>query len=232
MVCSVQLLVRKHLLTIMAKTLICLEGLIGAGKSRLMDELRASQTEWHFLPEPIEKWCNWQGRNYLEEFYADMPNFAATFQHMVMDTFMEQAELFRGMPAGSIVVWERSPYAAVNIFSRLCMEVGYLNQQQYDGLQTDLQVRFGDLFKPAPADCTVKWIYVRCSPATAMERAIARGRKEERERLTTGYMKKLFDIHEELFGGVSSTKCMVVNTDGLDRDLFGPVCSHISTWAV
>ncbi len=50
------------------KLKISIEGIIGCGKSRLMDYL-AKEKDVQLIQEPVEEWKNWHGKNILKEFY-------------------------------------------------------------------------------------------------------------------------------------------------------------------
>ena len=72
--------------------LICMEGIIGAGKSTILEKLKQgfqNNKNIHFLPEPIESWQKLKlthtanadkSCNLLEQFYQDPQKWGFKFE--------------------------------------------------------------------------------------------------------------------------------------------------------
>ena len=66
-------------------TVVCLEGIIGAGKSTVMPALasylQSTGLQTICVPEPVDRW-----RDMLQLFYSDPQRYGAVFQTYVVTT--------------------------------------------------------------------------------------------------------------------------------------------------
>jgi len=66
---------------------ICIEGAIGAGKTSLINTLKARNPDkYAYYPEPIEQWERPGGP--LENFYADPERYVLDFSNVVRLNFI------------------------------------------------------------------------------------------------------------------------------------------------
>jgi deoxyadenosine/deoxycytidine kinase len=136
--------------------LISIEGNIGAGKSSLLEELRARG--YRTYPEPVDEWQEW-----LQRFYENKNRWAFSFQMMVLASFFQQ-----GYAVGSFV--ERSCISCRQVFGQLLYNQGHLSTKEWD-----LFKRLCDLVTWQPNLV----IYVHTPAGACLERIKERGRVGE-----------------------------------------------------
>ena len=99
----------------MSKRIINIEGLIGAGKSTLIEELRLQSTTGNlglkigFIPEPLDIWSEYtndQGQNILQLLYQDSKANSLRFQLVILKSLVDQ---FKQLDKScDVVIVERS----------------------------------------------------------------------------------------------------------------------------
>ena len=186
------------------------EGIIGAGKSTLIDTLRGAG--YVVASEPVNQWVV-GSINLLERFYTNPERYAYLFQIHVLETLVQQTRKVQP-PPGFHSFQERS-LASNALFAKLQHEIGYLDdvehaayQQRYEAAvaQPDMRVR-GRIFLNMDVD-------------TAMERVRIRNRAGER--VTASYQKKLFDAHEDWKRRERSIGRPILEIDASQVDVRGP----------
>jgi deoxyadenosine/deoxycytidine kinase len=90
------------------KLKISIEGIIGCGKSRLMDYL-AKVKDVQLIQEPVEEWKNWHGKNILKEFYNKPKEYCFLFQNTALQS-ATRAVLEK--TNATVKITERSPHSA------------------------------------------------------------------------------------------------------------------------
>lgn len=175
---------------------IQVEGIIGAGKTRLLNIIENSSelNEVEIFLEPIEKWTNLNQRNLLQEFYANPSSAAAlTLQTYVYNTIFEN---HLKKSSKKIKVMERSVFSAM-IFTQLQTESGNISKVDYDVLNHHHKLvvnNFGAFVKP---DLIV---YLDVDVPQCMKNISARSRTEE-EGIPIDYMMKLDALHRKWIEG-------------------------------
>lgn len=168
-----------------SKKLICIEGLIGAGKStltRALSELIGARAMY----EPVEE------NPYLEKFYADPRRYALEMQFWLMSKrFSMHEEAIRHIwQTGQTVIMDRSIYgdwifAKRNFLDGNIDSIGYANYCSHRSVM--------DRYLLAPH--SVVWLSV--NPKTCLNRISIRGRNCERT-ISVDYLEGLHELHSEL----------------------------------
>jgi deoxycitidine kinase/deoxyguanosine kinase len=174
--------------------LVCIEGIIGAGKTTACSELEKiiekspelRNKKIVILKEPVEQW---RQLGLLDHFYTDTKRWALTFQLTALVT--KCIELLK-LKNDTIYVIERSPYVDMLCFAKLCQNLGYINDMEmniyklyYDYFINELESR-----------CTIRFIYIRTSVDTCINRISQRNRMEEKN-IQREYLESLEKLHDE-----------------------------------
>ncbi len=168
-----------------------IEGGVGAGKTALMKTIECQDLdEVELIPEPIEKWMNYQGENLLEKFYKEPRKYAAVFQTYVAQTLVERQLRMEGKP---IVIMERSMASSLLFAEYLMMDKG-LTELEYNVI-CGLYKLLGKLQPEVQADAVV---YIKTSPKTLLGRIHSRGRKGE-ETSTLERLTLMEGLHREYY---------------------------------
>lgn len=167
---------------------IAVEGLIGVGKSTVMERLQ------HFAvrPEPIASWT------LLPQFYKQRGENALAFELQVLCSYCHE-----DFDAGNIVM-ERSPDSALGVFVPMLVGEGSLDAQALGLLHAAaaaLPLKRADAF-----------VYI-CAPAhVCMQRLAWRNRSEESRAVTAAYLAQL----EAAYANFFATATVPVETVLLD----------------
>jgi deoxycitidine kinase len=172
------------------RTMILLEGNIGAGKSTLGKTL-AESGFFAFIEEPVEMWQTGFAANLLDAFYSDMERWAFTFQ---ITAFVTRAKTWKEVLAltdHTRVVLERSIFTDRYVFAKNSHQLGGMSDVEWDvycGLWDFLVSNY--CVEP---DCI---IYYRTPAEVCVQRMKARGRTEESE-VSLDYLRRLEALHDE-----------------------------------
>lgn len=139
---------------------ICIDGIIGSGKSSLINEL---SNEFTCFQEPINEW------SLLQSFYDDMSTYAAPFQFQVLFSFHKLYSTFKNVNDSILI--ERCPWSSKNIFAKMFVDNGYITSDEYK-----LYCNFYDKL----AFKTDLFIYLNVSTDIAYDRILKRDRASER----------------------------------------------------
>ena len=178
--------------------LISIEGDIGAGKSTLIDKLKAGHPEWHFIDEPVTTWTNLKtsdGENLLELFYKDKPRYSYTFQNCALlsralnikkciDEWKERCELNPEEAQHNVFITERCIETDFFVFAQMLFDDGFMNL-----LEWDLYKMWYNYVKAQSYPLT-GIIYVSTPPEICLERIHIRARKGE-DLIPIEYLQKL-----------------------------------------
>lgn len=148
----------------MSPFIICIDGIIGAGKSSLMDKLAL---DYNCFPEPLSEW------NLLSSFYENPKLYGLPFQLQVLISQFKQRQQF---PDGLILV-ERCPWTSRYIFAPLL-----LNDEEL-ALYDQMYQRFGYKID--------HFIYLDINPLEAFRRIRHRSRIDSQ--ISLDYLKQLHD---------------------------------------
>jgi deoxyadenosine/deoxycytidine kinase len=172
------------------RTMILLEGNIGAGKSTMGRTLKASGL-FDFIEEPVEAWQEGFAANLLDAFYSDMKRWAFTFQ---ITAFITRAKTWKEVLARtnhSRVVLERSIFTDRYVFATNSHRLGGMTDaewQVYCGLWEFLVSNY--CVEP---DCI---LYYRTPAEVCVERMKSRGRSEEAG-VSLEYLQQLESLHDQ-----------------------------------
>ncbi len=119
----------------MAPIKIVVDGIVGAGKTRLLVDI-ASEEGLIIEQEPVRDYEPW-----LSRFYGNPAKFAYPLQRSIIDTLGEP----RRTSGGGVVVAERCVHSTM-IFTDTLRDCGYLTWAQY----TDLRGMFDATPHPLP----------------------------------------------------------------------------------
>lgn len=169
--------------------LVCVEGVVGSGKSTLMDRLSSTYT---CLREPLEDW------SLLAPMYDDMPFFAAPFQFQVLFSFHKIYSTIARLD--DVVIVERSPWSSKNVFVEAFRQNGHFQRDEYD-----VYCKFYDKIA-YPVDA---YVYLKVDTEVAHRRILSRGRPQERS-MTVDHLVDLNDRYDRAF---SNMNCCVVDAN-------------------
>ena len=226
------------------KIVLAVEGLIGAGKTTT---LRNMKNEWEkqgfkvcLMYEPVDEWIE---LGILQAFYSDPKRYASEFQAITFTTRLGMVrKAFLEMPDADIYIFERSPFSDRFIFAELQKIImGKLLMRLY--------IKKWDVWNdvlgfPYPITDV---IYLRPSLDKCMERVNHRQRdgeiqedkeneegEEGKKGVTVDYQTMLQDVHEWYFNFKPNEqfdtresydevirpfkKCIIVDSDMADGD--------------
>jgi len=149
---------------------ICIDGIIGCGKSSLINLLSENFT---CFQEPVHEW------SLLQNFYEDMVTYAAPFQFQVLFSYHKLYSTFKNV--NDIVLLERCPWSSKNIFTKMLVDNGHINLNQYN--------LYCDFYKKL-AFTTNMYIYLKVDTNIAYQRILNRDRAAERS-LKLEYLENL-----------------------------------------
>lgn len=161
------------------------EGNVGAGKSYFLEKLDDSLTldqrsSLFFVPEPIEKYCNYRGKHNPLQLLYDCPRKYFFSTQLYFLDIIEQKQLqgltwARTKTQNSI--FERS-LLTCKVFVEANYELGCLNGFEYDYLTDKIDEKQKAIIKQQDRLPT-KYIYIKSSVSDCLERIKARNRPEE-----------------------------------------------------
>ena len=173
--------------------LIFFEANIGAGKSTLVEKLKACPNTQVIL-EPVDVWKNTtdsKGKNILDYFYTDSTKYGYLFQSFA---FLSRVnKLYDINQNVKYVFVERSIFSDKNIFAENCYQNNMMGEIEW--------VIYNEWFKWA--DRTIGqynhgFVYLECPPEECYRRLKERSRTEEAS-VELKYLQQLDDRHEEWF---------------------------------
>jgi deoxyadenosine/deoxycytidine kinase len=175
---------------------IALEGLIGSGKTTVLDILKK---EFHTIEEPLDAWT------LLPSLYERPSQFAFAFETQVLCSFAINAET-------EDAIFERSPECAYHVFTRMLHESGTITDNQWKLLGA-----VKDALPLRPMDA---FIFLDCSIEVAFKRIQLRNRPSEGH-ITVEYLKQLDNMYNEfkLYLSEHNIPFVVILCDPLDEPL-------------
>ena len=195
------------------KTIITIEGNIGAGKSTLISMLKERHGDkMAFVEEQVDAWTE---SGILELFYSDPVKYAFKFQCIVIETMMKALEDEIKNGDKEIIICDRCPITALKVFSSNLLDDYILTQRQFDHLQKMLR----------GFNHPMAHVYLRTSPKTCHKRMKMRNRDAETN-VTIEYLERLHTKHEQWIGGNSLILDGEVNFIG-DEQIFNDYVNQI-----
>lgn len=184
----------------MEPVLISIEGTIGAGKSRLLDQLAG---EFKVQKEPVDQDPLWED-GLLKKFYNDPRRYAYQFQTKILDSFaIPQIQ--------RTLLVERSIFSVTRVFAHtLATKYHYLGQAELRGLKEKANAI---LNKSEPIQAI---IYLQVPTADSYARIQQRAREGE-ELINLEYAHLLRKRYDEVFVRTRG-KIPVYILDGLADD--------------
>jgi deoxyadenosine/deoxycytidine kinase len=164
--------------------MICIEGIIGCGKSTLCDRILELHRDTAVLHEPVDEW-----RDDLIAYYNEPYKNAYKFQKIVIDSRINQIKL--ALQNDKPIIVERSVVSSKNVFARMLHNQGYLNDIEFIKYTNEyFYVDFEKNFIPA------KYVYIEINPVQALQNIKKRGRDGE-ETITLEYLIDLDKHYKE-----------------------------------
>ena len=170
--------------------IITIEANIAAGKSTLMDALKArykSNPDVVFLDEPVQKWMD---RGLLQAVYQQELE-KSTFQLTVLMSLA--GPLFKAIQRRpKLIISERSPWSNFHTFAKVNLINPFVPFVSFDAYK----FTFEELLDALPP-CRVHMVYLQVSPKTALYRIHCRDRDSE-DAIPLCYLEQLHETHESL----------------------------------
>ena len=118
--------------------LVSIEGPLGVGKSTLVTNISDKFSNMTplvkvaYIPEDLATWCNWADEDLLHRAITVGDNIFL-FQNVIV--FSYKKALREAFSKGyDIVILERSPVSAINLFSKMALEDGNLSKGEFQFL--------------------------------------------------------------------------------------------------
>lgn len=181
--------------------LITIEGIIGVGKSTILQILIKILKKHHnikaaVIQEPVEIW---EKVGILQEFYKNPKAKAYEFQTFVYSTRLQMLiDGVKNNPEADLFIAERSIFTDKHTFVKMLKESGCFSESQWQMYETWSTV----WLKQLPFDKIGGFIYLCPSIEEAMKRISVRSRDVESSVVTSDYQEKLKEKHDEFFSGI------------------------------
>jgi deoxyadenosine/deoxycytidine kinase len=182
------------------KITIAIAGNIGAGKTSLVEFLKATYNITPFY-EPNDE------NPYLEDFYKDMKRWAFHSQlYFLSNKFRihQQVDSTSG-----VVVQDRTIFEDVEIFATALHQMKQISHRDWNTYQDFYQSIIASI---KPPDLMV---YLKCSIRTIRKRIKIRGRKME-QNIPLSYLKRLDGLYENWIANYNMSKVLIIDSDKLD----------------
>lgn len=172
---------------------ISLDGNIGAGKSTMLEALRAAMPDVEVVLEPVGLWSSLKdadGKSLLELFYEDKRRWAYTFQNFALLSRAKALAEAIGKTKKTVIITERSPLTDRYVFAEMLRSSGDLSE-----LEWTLYLRWYDSFtKNIPISAI---IHLGTDVARSADHIIKRGRAGE-ESMSLEYLR-LLDLQHRIW---------------------------------
>lgn len=185
-----------------------LDGLIGVGKSSVLNELKKKHSELKVYCEPIIDYQYCSGANPLLDFYLNLTGSAFRFQLIALMANYENFELSRSANCKSIV--ERSVDSSFNVFTKTLYDSGSLTSIEFRIIEK--------LYNLLHFECKKNIIYLKGSPALCLKRIRERARVEEKG-LTIKYLELIDWTYEKLINNLRKRESCTVYEIDADQDV-------------
>tara|TARA_R110000868_G_scaffold185862_2_gene427906 strand:- start:12382 stop:13011 length:630 start_codon:yes stop_codon:yes gene_type:complete len=189
--------------------LISIGGLIGAGKSTVLEILKETldADRFIFLNEPVDEWQSIQdskGVNALQHFYNDPKKYAMSFQTLAFITRLVQLQeaLETYDELEPIIITERSLEEDRYVFAEHLHETGLISEIDFKIYEYwfNTQKILPDL-----------QFFLKASPQKCLDRIIKRGRTEERD-MDIRYLEALEKRYAGMIGR-TNTPVYIIDAD-------------------
>jgi deoxyadenosine/deoxycytidine kinase len=188
---------------------ICIEGLIGVGKTTMLTLLANSlgekiKSNTKVFAEPVDEWQDFgQNRvNLLKLMYDDPKQYSFQFQNVAFSTKCKQ---LAGQEGVKIV--ERSLLAQSKVFIPILLREGNITE-----LESEILVSLIDIaLEKTPGMSPDMILYLRTNPKIALQRIKNRGRPEE-SAIDLKYLHQLYAHYELWFKHEQKIPVIVVES--------------------
>lgn len=189
--------------------IISLEGLIGCGKSTVIEQLKNSG--YNAYTEPISDW------SLLRHFYKDQRKYAGPMQMQILCSYHKLYENIcaRYLDPDCTVIIERSPWTSRHIFADMQRSIGNIS---------DVEMSIYESYYDKIAFKPNGFIYMRTDPARAYDRYIFRNRESE-DGLNFEYMNTLSETHDRVMSSLDN--CTVVDANVEKYEIYDAVVDAI-----
>ncbi len=191
---------RPTLRTLGPRRFIAVAGNIGAGKSTLVAFLSKTYGLQPYY-EPNET------NPYLEDFYADMKQWAFHSQLYFLSTKFRIHQQLSSVDEA--VIQDRTIYEDAEIFAENLYRQRKMSKRDYLTYRSLYEAIIQELRPPT------LMIYLRCGLRTARRRIKQRGRPEEQD-IPRRYLERLQALYEDWFDRYDLSETLVIDTDELD----------------
>lgn len=176
---------------------VFVEGNIGSGKTTFLKHFAALENVVTFA-EPVERWRNVRGKNFLDLMYTDPSRWGITFQTFVQLTMLDLHIKPVDRP---VKIMERSIHSARYCFVENLHESGLMPEPDFVALDE----WFNWIVKNHDVAGNLI-IYLRTTPEVVHKRMLARARSEE-SCVPLEYLEKLHQLHENWLYHRTSFMC-------------------------
>ena len=188
------------------KTMILLEGNIGASKSTI-GKILHDEFGFGFIEEPVRSWKEEFDEDLLDLFYHDQKRWSFAFQMAAFTTRAKTWSEILEKTDHSTVVLERSIYCDRYVFAKNCYESGLMKK-----IEWQLYCKMWDWLESNWCTKPDKIIYLKVPATICLSRIKNRGRPEEQS-IPIEYLLQLEDKHDEwLLDDPSVTKINAFGT--------------------
>lgn len=193
---------------------VSVEGLIGCGKSTILEVVKNYEpfVEVHF--EPVDKFCDVNGENLLQLMYEKPKKWGSSFQNHVLNSLLPTHLDPPEDPKAKLKVVERSIHSSRFVFMEAFLENGHLSPIEYQILRD----RYELIVKLQPNVKLDHIIYAKCSPGKSIERVAKRGRVEEKN-LTLSYLKGLERLHDSWLLRNPDQSLIILNAEAKEAEV-------------
>ncbi|MEQ9503701.1 MAG: deoxynucleoside kinase [Deltaproteobacteria bacterium] len=186
--------------TLGPRRFIAVAGNIGAGKSTLVAFLSKTYGLRPYY-EPNET------NPYLEDFYADMKQWAFHSQLYFLSTKFRIHQQLSSIDEA--VIQDRTIYEDAEIFAENLYRQRKMSKRDYLTYRSLYEAIIQELRPPT------LMIYLRCGLKTVRRRIKQRGRPEEQD-IPRRYLERLQSLYEDWFDRYDLSETLVIDTDELD----------------
>lgn len=199
----------------MKPIVVCIEGLIGVGKSTALAHLSNVIGSWNgvaIVREPVDEWSS---NGFLDDMYTGRASKAA-FQFMALDHLSRNLKAAIATGA-QLIVTERSLWGNFEVFAKNSLSKPDL------AMYKSVWQRAVDSF-----DVDLHFVYLKAPAAHCMARVAARQREGEGA-VTVDYLTALELAHDEWLFGQANVDCVDATKD--EMAVFNDVLVAVTTRA-
>ncbi|WP_297596298.1 deoxynucleoside kinase [uncultured Cetobacterium sp.] len=180
------------------KNVICIEGVVGAGKTTL-GELLAKELSIEFFQEP------YIDNPFLDKFYSNKERYSLLSQMYFLNKrieIIEEASKFNGC------IMDRSIYGDF-LFAKMHLKNGYMSEEEFALYESFWKKLISARKKPTLI------VYLETSVDNAIKKIVERGRNFELG-VERDYWNSLNEQYSDFFNNYNETVVLKINIDNMD----------------